>query len=152
MRARAEDRFIGGADGYMFGVEHQTRFVDVRRLAAVDMHGVSGTSFRRRVIIAEFLLGVIGGIGIGLFLLLTADGAAAIVVGVWAIGIGANYVPLALHILSLRKPADLRTELAEADIREELRGYTRSQLWVFLPFLFVGLALPSATRRGIARP
>lgn len=122
-------------------MEHETRFVDVRRLAAIDMHGVKGTSLRRRVIVAEFVLGAIGGIGIGLFLLLTADGAAGIVVGILAIGIGANYVPLALHTFALRNPADLRTELAAADIRDELRRYTKSQLWVFVPFLFVGLAL-----------
>lgn len=122
-------------------MEHETRFLDVRRLAAVDMHGVKGTTLRRRVIIAEFLLGAIGGIGLGLFLLLTADGTAGIVLGVCAVGIGANYVPLALHTLSLRDPADLRSELAGADIRGELRRYTISQFWVFVPFLFVALAL-----------
>jgi hypothetical protein len=122
-------------------MEHESHFVDVRRLAAVDMHGVKGTSLRRRVIIAEFVLGAIGGIGIGLLLLFTADGAAGIIVGAWAVGIGVNYVPLGLHTLSLRRPVDLRTELAEADIRNELRRYTKSQLWVFVPFLFAGLAL-----------
>lgn len=125
----------------MFGAERETRFVDVRRLAAVDMHGVRGTTIRRRVIVAEFLLGAIGGIGIGLFLLLTASAAEGVVVGIWALGIGANYVPLALHTLSLRRPSDLRAELTDADIRDELRRYTRSQLWVFAPFIFVGLAL-----------
>jgi len=105
------------------------------------MHGVKGTSFRRRVIIAEFVLGAIGGIGIGLLLMLSTGGAAGIIVGVWAIGIGANYVPLALHTLALRNPADLRAELAGADIRGELRRYTGTQFWVFVPFLLVGLAL-----------
>jgi len=122
-------------------MERETRFVDVRRLAAVDLHGLMGTALRRRVIIAEFVLGAIGGIGIGLFLLLAADGAIGVVVGVWAVGVGANYVPLALHALSLRRPADLRSALAEADIRHELRRYTKSQFWVFVPFLLVVLAV-----------
>lgn len=127
--------------GYVWEVEHETRFVDVRRLAAVDLHGVKGAGLRRRVIISEFVLGAIGGIGVGLVLLLAIGGTAGIVVGVWAIGIGANYVPLALHTISLRDPADLREELAGADIRAELRRYTGTQFWVFVPFLFVGLAL-----------
>jgi hypothetical protein len=37
--------------------------VDVRRLAAVDMHGARGSLLRRRVILAEFVLGAIGGAG-----------------------------------------------------------------------------------------
>ncbi len=73
--------------------------------------------------------------------MLTAGGAAGIIVGICAVGIGANYVPLARHTLSLRKPTDLWSELARADIRDELRRYTKSQFWVFVPFLFVVLAL-----------
>ena len=68
--------------------------VDVRRLAAIDMHALRGTDTRRRVILAEFVLGAIAGIGIGIFLLLSAAGALGSVLGAWALGIGVNYVPL----------------------------------------------------------
>jgi len=34
-------------------------FLDVRRLAAVDMHGTHGTLLRRRIILAEFVLGAL---------------------------------------------------------------------------------------------
>jgi hypothetical protein len=40
--------------------------VDVRRLAAIDMHGVAGTRRRRRLILAEFVIGAVGGLAIGL--------------------------------------------------------------------------------------
>jgi hypothetical protein len=32
----------------------------VRRLAALDMHGLAGTRISRRVIVAEFILGAVG--------------------------------------------------------------------------------------------
>jgi hypothetical protein len=115
--------------------------VDVRRLAAVDMHALSGTDRRRRIIIAEFVLGAIGGIGIGLFLLLSGAGTFGTVLGLWAVGVGINYVPLALHAISLRSPRRLRAELRGVDLRSELRYYTRAQFWVFVPLTFVWFAL-----------
>src|SRR5450756_1522929 len=35
------------------------RWVNVKRLAAIDMHGTSGTSLRRRIILAEFTAGLV---------------------------------------------------------------------------------------------
>ncbi len=115
--------------------------VDVRRLAAVDMHALRGTDTRRRVILAEFVLGAIAGISIGSFLLLSAGGALALVLGAWAFGIGVNYVPLAVHALTLRSRARLRHELRGVDLPAELRHYTRAQLWVFVPLSLVWFAL-----------
>src|SRR5262245_41227809 len=40
--------------------------VNVRRLAAIDMYGATGSARRRRIILAEFAVGVIGAVGIGL--------------------------------------------------------------------------------------
>ena len=119
----------------------RNRFVNVRRLAAVDMHGLNGTVLRRRLIIAEFVLSALAGIGIGLFLLFSTPDAVGIVLGLYAIGVGANYVPAAIHALSLRSPARLKAELAGADVESELRHYTAAQLWVFVPLLFVWLAV-----------
>lgn len=114
-----------------------THPVDVRRLAAVDMHALKGTDLRRRVIIAEFVLAALGGLAIGLYLLLGVGGAVSAVVGLYAIGVGANYVPLAIHALSLRQPARLREELRGVDLNGELRYYTLAQFWVFVPLIFL---------------
>jgi hypothetical protein len=118
-----------------------THPVDVRRLAAVDMHALKGTEFRRRVIIAEFLLAAIGGFAIGLYLLLGVGGTAGTIIGLYVLGIAANYVPLAIHALSLRRPARLREELRGVDLRGELRYYTYAQFWVFVPLIFVWFEL-----------
>jgi len=118
-----------------------THPVDVRRLAAVDMHALKGSDLRRRVIIAEFVLAAVGGLAIGLFLLFGVGGAVATIVGFYTLGVAANYVPLAIHALSLRRPARLREELRGVDLRDELRYYTLAQFWVFVPLVFVWFEL-----------
>lgn len=118
-----------------------THPVDVRRLAAVDMHALKGTDLRRRIIIAEFVAAAIGGFAVALYLLLGIGGTVATVIGLYTLGIAANYVPLAIHALSLRRPARLREELRGVDLRGELRYYTRAQFWVFVPLIFVWFEL-----------
>jgi len=123
--------------------------VDVRRLAAVDMHGLNGTALRRRLILFEFAFGAVAGIAIGLFLIVASSSPLGVLLGIYAVGVAANYAPLAIHAASLRRPAALRSELRDVDIRAELRHYTRAQLWVFMPLLFVWLDLrQSASRPG----
>ena len=114
--------------------------MDVRRLAAIDMHGLHGTLFRRRIILAEFLLGAAGGIAIGVLILLSSPSAGFAVLAVWVVGVGINYVPLALYALAFYRPGALEAELAGADVRAELRHYTASQFWIAVPLLFPVLA------------
>ena len=45
--------------------------LDVRRLAALDLHGVAGTR-RRRLIRAEFVVGAVGCTGLGVWVAVTA--------------------------------------------------------------------------------
>lgn len=115
--------------------------VDVRRLAAIDMHGASGSDLRRRVILAEFVLGAVAGIALGGWLVSVADSIGWRIFGLWLIGVGCNYVPLALHAISLYRPEVLKTELSGVDILPELRRYTVLQVWVFVPFALVFFAI-----------
>ncbi len=116
--------------------------VDVRRLAAIDMYGGAGTLRRRRIILAEFVLGAAGGIALGIVVL--ATGTA--IFGLFLIGIGANYLPLAMHAIRLSRPGVLERELEGVDVPAELRRYTILQFWVFVPGLFAALEL--AQTRG----
>lgn len=114
--------------------------VDVRRLAAVDMHGLKGRPVRARVILVEFLLGVVLCLGLGIWLA-ASGGVVSVLFGLWLVGAGLNYVPLALHAISLSRPGRLDAELAGADIPAELRYYTKAQAWVFVPLALVVFAL-----------
>ncbi len=117
--------------------------IDVRELAAVDMHGAKGTALRRRVILAEFLLGALGGLAFGAWSLIVVGGAFGIVIGIWLLGIGANYVALSRHAVALSRHGALDAELRDVAIRPALRHYTARQFWVFVP-----LALPWAELAG----
>jgi hypothetical protein len=119
--------------------------LDVRRLAALDMHGARGTRRRRRIILGEFALGTLGGAALGAWAL-SWGGAIGVIFGFWLLGLAANYLPLTAHVLALwRKPA-LDAELAGVDLHAQLRRYTRAQVWVLVPFWIAGLALVQARR------
>lgn len=127
----------------------QNARLDVRRLAALDMHGTRGTLRRRRVILAEFGLGVVGAAVLGIWLLIRG-GTVGIVFGVWLLGLAANYLPLTVHVLALWRSEALQAELEGIDLRGQFSYYTRAQVWVLVPFWIAGLAILQ-TRRRVAR-
>jgi hypothetical protein len=115
--------------------------LDVRRLAALDMHGLAGTQLRRRVIVAEFVLGAVGCVVIGLLTAARAPDAGWRVLGVGLVGSGVNYLVLALHAISLLRAGALDAELASVDVASELRRYTYLQVWIVVPLLLVVLGV-----------
>jgi hypothetical protein len=121
--------------------------VNVRRLAAIDMHGIYGTRFRRRLILAEFLIGAAALVPFGTWQLTNAIGPADRLFGLWLIGTGLNYVPLSAYALALTRPGALAKELTGVDATAELRRYTVFQLWVLVPLSLVILA----ARQTLAR-
>jgi hypothetical protein len=118
-----------------------SRLLDVRRLAAVDMYGTAGTSRRRRIITAEYLLGAIMCPAVGISVLHARPAPATAILGIWLVGVGVNYIPLALHAVSLLRQGTLDTEVAGTDMRLELRRYGVKQLWIAVPFLLAILAI-----------
>ncbi|MCG5440767.1 hypothetical protein [Micromonospora foliorum] len=111
--------------------------VNVRRLAAVDMYGSRGTTRRRRIILAEFLVGVVVMVTWGVWLLSSSSGLGSRAFGLWLTGAGLNYAPLSMYALMLMRPGALDAELAGVDTNRELRRYTVLQLWVFVPLSLV---------------
>ncbi|MEU8114990.1 hypothetical protein [Micromonospora sp. NPDC048947] len=125
--------------------------MNVRRLAAIDMYGSRGTTRRRRIILAEFLVGVVLMVTWGCWLLASANGFGTRAFGLWLVGAGLNYAPLSLYALALMRPGALDVELAGVDTDRELRRYTVLQLWVFVPFALVVFAIRDALARRRAR-
>jgi hypothetical protein len=105
--------------------------LDVRRLAALDMHGLASTQLRRRVVVAEFVLGAVGCVAVGLLTAARAPGSGWRVLGVRLVGIGVNYLALALHAISLLPAGALDAELAGVDVGESSGGtrISRSGSW-----------------------
>jgi hypothetical protein len=120
--------------------------LDVRRLAALDMWGTAGTARRRRIIRAEFFLGVLGCTGLGSYVLLTGSGGM-LAVGAWLVGAGINYVPLAWQAQLLSTPGALEDELAGVDIRRALRQAGVRQLWIAVPLAVAYFALADGAHR-----
>ncbi len=106
--------------------------LDVRRLAALDMCGTAGTLRRRRLIRAEFFLGAVGCTGLAALVLATGSGWM-IVLGIWLVGAGINFVPLAREAQSLSQSGALERELERVDLRPELRRAGVQQLWIAVP-------------------
>ena len=117
----------------------EMRFVGVRRLAALDMWGTAGSLRRRKVIRGEFLVGVIGCLGLGTLAL--NSGGWMLALGVWLVGAGVNYIPLAVEAMRLFRPGALEAELQGLDVRLELRRAGMQQLWIAVPFAVAWFAL-----------
>ena len=115
--------------------------VDVRRLAALDMHGIAGTRRRQRIIRAEFILGAIGGLGLGIWGAIAGATAGWQAFGAWVAGVGVNYAVLAWQTASLSRPGALAAELTGVNVPRELRRYGLRQFWVAVPLLFAVLVL-----------
>ena len=116
----------------------------VRRLAAIDMYGTRGTVRRRRIILVEFVVGVIALMAFGVWLLASSSGLGGRALGVWAIGVGLNYVPLAGHAIALSRPGALDAELSGVDTGRELRRYGLLQLWILVPLALVAVEARNA--------
>jgi hypothetical protein len=115
--------------------------VDVGRLAALDMHGIAGTRRRQRIIRAEFVLGAIGGLGLGIWVALAGATAGWQAFGAWVAGVGVNYAVLVWQTAGLSRPGALAAELAAVDVPRELRRYGLLQFWIVVPLLFAVLVL-----------
>jgi len=110
---------------------------DVRRFTALDMYGSAGTRRRRQVIRAEFLIGCPALLVLGALSLLNGQ----LLVGGWFLGVGVNYVPLAVYSVILFPPGRLEAELAAVgDVRAQLIRAGAVQALLLVPFLVAAAA------------
>ncbi|HEV2633759.1 MAG TPA: hypothetical protein VGX23_01350 [Actinocrinis sp.] len=121
--------------------------MDVRRLAVIDMYGSRGTMRRRRIVVAEFVGGVIAGAGFGTWLLIASSGPTSWVFALWVLGVGLNYAPLAAYAIALGRPGVLDAELAGVDTGRESRRYGLLQFWILVPFALVVSAVRDVASR-----
>ena len=118
---------------------------DPRRLAAMDMYGLHGSVRRGRIIRAEFVAGAALCTALGVISLLSRAGSWRWV-GVWLVGVGANYIVLASHAHALSRPGALEVQVRGLDISRELRRVGLTQLWIAVPFAVCISALTNSGR------
>lgn len=110
------------------------------------MWGTGGKLRRRRLIRAEFAIGAVGCLALGVFAMFTASDTTWLLVGAWLVGIGFNYVALCIYAQSLSRPGALEDELRDVDLRSALRKAGVQQLWIAVPFAVVIAAALNARR------
>jgi hypothetical protein len=87
------------------------------------MYRLHGSARRRRLILAEIIVGVVAMIGIGAWVLASAVDIGGRALGAWLIGAGLDYLPLTAYAFVLSRPGALDIELAGVDAGCDLRRY-----------------------------
>jgi hypothetical protein len=108
---------------------------------------LQGSRLRRRLTLAEFVVGAAGGAALGLLVAFRGTSAGWRLIGAWIVGIGINYVALAFHAASLSRRGVLDAELAGVDVWRELRRYSYLQFWIGVPLLMAVLSVRHGRRR-----
>jgi hypothetical protein len=95
------------------------------------MFGRRGAQHRRRLVLAEIVVAAVDVPLVGLAIALAAS-ALWVLFAIYLIGVGLNYVPLALYAVSLARAGQHDTELVGVDVGAELRRYTARQAFLLL--------------------
>lgn len=119
--------------------------INIRKLAALDMllHGV-------RLIQAEFGIGILVPVMLGVRLLRAGWSPAAksgwdIGLGLWLIGMAANYVPLFIYTILIARAGTIQEE-GQPEL-PQVKRYSLQQVIIFVPFLVAALAVMQERRR-----
>jgi len=117
--------------------------VNVRRLAAVDLSGLSP-----KIIIPEFALGTLGASALGILTVVRSGSFGMTAFGVALIGLGVNYIPLLIHAIDLVRRSGVDAAIGDEGLdRGALYAkYRKQSLWLLFPFA-VGLAAVAQMRR-----
>lgn len=122
--------------------------VNVRRLAAVDLHGLGP-----KIIIPEFALGALGAPALGVLTLLRSGSTTMIAFGILLIGLGLNYLPLLIHAIDLTRRSAAGVEIAgeASDSGALYANYRKQSLWLLLPFVVAAADVSQRIARGVDR-
>lgn len=119
--------------------------IDLRKLAAIDIAFLG-----RKVILAEFAGGVVLSTALGVFVLLRQHSFWQIVLGVYLVCLGLNYVPMFAYAVAFPTREQAREAIADelADKRRAMSKYRRQSLLLLIPLLAPIIALAHRRRDG----
>ena len=105
---------------------------DFRKLAAIDI-----LFFGYRVILAEYAVGVLFSVALGLFVLLRAATFLQVLLGTYFVCLGINYVPmLSYSSIGIANKQNARAEIFDelGDKRTAMSKYRRKSLFLLVPY------------------
>jgi len=118
--------------------------LDARKLVAIDLVFLGA-----KVIIVEFAIGILFSAALGVFVLLRGHGSLVqVVLGLYLISIGINYVPMLIYAIAITKANSARAELGSEldDKGAAMAKYRRQSLWLLVP-LSVPVIVITQTRK-----
>jgi hypothetical protein len=114
------------------------RAINFRRLAAIDI-----ALLGYKLILVEYAGGVLLSVALGVLALFRGHTFWQILVGVYLICLGINYLPMLVYTLAIANKQNARAEIADelADKRKAMSKYRRKSLLLFVPLLVPILAV-----------
>jgi hypothetical protein len=114
------------------------RAINLRKLAAIDV-----ALLGYKLIFAEYAAGVILAIGLGLFVIFRSHSVWQIVLGLYLICLGINYVPMLAYTIAIGNRGRAQEEIADEliDRGRATSKYRRQSLVLLVPLLAAALAL-----------
>jgi hypothetical protein len=117
---------------------------NARKLAAIDLIFLGPM-----VIITEFSAGVFLSAVLGIFVLVRGNQSLAqIVLGLYLISLGINYVPMLNYAIRISRAKSARAELGNEpdDERVAMAKYRRQSLWLLVPLIVPLMALAQSRK------
>jgi hypothetical protein len=114
--------------------------INPRKLAAIDLVFLGPA-----LVIAEFAAGVLLSIALGGFILLRAGSLWQVVLALYFISLGINYVPMLLYAIDMARHRSAFAEIGDEliDKREAMAKYRRQSLFLLIPLVVAVVALRS---------
>jgi len=124
--------------------------LDARKLVAIDLVFLGA-----KVIIVEFAIGILFSAALGVFVLLRGHGSLVqVVLGLYLISIGINYVPMLIYAIAITKANSARAELGSEldDKGAAMAKYRRQSLWLLVPLSVPVVVITQTRKRGVNDP
>ena len=117
-------------------------------MAAIDIAFLGS-----KLIVIEFAVGVILPAALGCFILLRAGPNGSVLLGLYFIALGLNYLPLLVNAVALTRDRSALTELGHElnDKRRTMAKYRRQSLWLLVPLVTPVVALIEWRRKAQSR-
>jgi len=109
-----------------------------RKLAAIDIAFLGS-----RFIIAEYAIGVLLSVALGVLTLLRAVSHWQLALGLYLILLGVNYVPMLVYAVAISKRGSAHAEIDDelTDKRRAMAKYRRQSLFLLVPLVVAITAL-----------